>query len=358
VLVPDTAVAGPAVLLEAGSGRVLYAEDQDHGWYPASLTKIMTAYIAFEEVKAGRLKLTDMLSVSETAHAQSPSKLGLPVGGEITLDLGLRALIVKSANDVAVMIAERISGSVEAFAERMNATAKRLGMTRTRFTNPNGLPAPDQVTTARDLARLAYAAIRDFPEQDAMWALQEVRIGKQRLRTHNRLLGGYEGADGIKTGFICDSGFNVVASATRDGRRLVAVVLGEPSGKDRNLRAATLLEHGFATSEWKRLFGSQTLETLPVDAAAKAVASVRTSVVAWNCGGRKPAVARKGVKRRAAEGGAASGTAAKATATKVGAAGAKNKALAAGAGAAQPKAPAPAKKPAPAATPRAAVAKE
>jgi D-alanyl-D-alanine carboxypeptidase len=292
----EPVVAGPVILLDAESGRVLYAEDQDHQWYPASLTKMMTAYIAFEEIKAGSLQPTDMVGVSETAFVQPPSKLGLPVGAEITVDMALRVLIVKSANDVAVMLAERLGGSVEGFAVRMNATARRLGMTSTNFVNPHGLPAAEQVSSARDLAHLARAVLRDFPERDAMWAMSEVRVGKLQLRSHNALLRGYEGADGIKTGFICDSGFNVVASASRNGRRLVAVVLGEPSGKDRNLRAASLLEHGFVTADWKAMLGTPTIESLPVDAAAKPVASVRTSVTAWNCNPVR--AARKSPRRR------------------------------------------------------------
>ena len=290
------ASAGPVLLLDADSGRVLYAEEQDDQWFPASITKIMTAYLAFEALKAGRLKLDDTVTVSEKAHIQPPSKLGMPVGGEITVDLALRALIVKSANDVAVMLAEKIAGSEEDFVRLMNDTARRLGMTRTRFVNPNGLPIAGQVSTARDLARLGRAALRDFPEQNAMWSLPEVRIGKQRLRSHNHLLRSFEGADGIKTGFICDSGFNVVASATRDSRRLIAVVLGEPSGRDRNLRAAGLLDHGFETGEWKAYLGAPTIDAMPIDPMAKEAVSVRTSVVAWDCSGRKPV--RKTTRRK------------------------------------------------------------
>ena len=289
--------AGPVVLLEADSGRVLYAEDQDHQWYPASLTKIMTAYLTFDALKAGRLKLDDTVTVTEKAHAQAPSKLGLPVGSEITVDLAIRALVVKSANDVAIMLAEKIGDSEEDFVRLMNDTARRLGMTRTRFANANGLPIPGQVTTARDLARLSRAVLHDFPDQNALWALPEVRIGKMRLKSHNSLLRSFEGADGIKTGFICDSGYNVIASATRDNRRLIAVVLGEPSGRDRNLRAAGLLDHGFETADWKAQFGAPTLDDLPLDPMAKEVASVRSTVVAWDCGGHKRG--RKVVRRKA-----------------------------------------------------------
>jgi D-alanyl-D-alanine carboxypeptidase len=180
----------------------------------------------------------------------------------------------------------------------MNATAKRLGMTRTRFVNANGLPAPEQVTTARDLARLTMAVVKDYPAYAAMWAMPEMRIGKRRLRNHNPLLRTYDGADGMKTGFICDSGFNMVASASRDGQRLFAVVLGENTGKERSTRAANLLEHGFKTHAWTAMFGTHTVDTLPRDADAKGVVSIRQNVISWACGtGRR--VARTSKRRRA-----------------------------------------------------------
>jgi D-alanyl-D-alanine carboxypeptidase len=285
--------SGPALLFEATSGKVLYAEDQDHLWHPASLTKIMTAYLTFEALKVGRLTLEHKIATSEKAHHQAPSKIGLAVGAELTVDVALRAVIVKSANDAAMMLAEAIAGSEEAFVQHMNSTAQRLGMTRTKFVNPNGLPAPDQVTTARDMAKLARAVVRDFPEQLSLWAQQELQIGKIKLRNHNGLLRTFEGTDGIKTGFTCDSGFNVVASATRDGRKLIAVVLGDPSGRERNLRAASLLDHGFQTWEWKQLFNPTTLETLPAATDAKDVRSVRTTIVSWNCNGKKLVAAKK-----------------------------------------------------------------
>ena len=136
------AVAGPALLFDAADGRVLYAEDADNQWHPASLTKIMTAYVTFEALKEGKLTMASKIGCSELANSQSPSKIGLPVGAEMTVETALQTLIVKSANDVAVMLAEAVSGSQEAFVERMNATAARLGMTRTKFVNANGLPAP------------------------------------------------------------------------------------------------------------------------------------------------------------------------------------------------------------------------
>jgi D-alanyl-D-alanine carboxypeptidase len=279
---------------------VLYAEDQDNQWYPASLTKIMTAYLTFEALKAGKLTLEGKIATSENAHAQPPSKVGLPVGAEMTVELALKALIIKSANDVAVMLAEAIAGSEEAFVQRMNETARRLGMARTRFANPHGLPAPEQMTTARDLAKLSRAVVKDFPDRLHYWALADMQIGRLRLRTHNGLLKTYEGADGLKTGFICDSGFNVVASASRDGRRLMAVVLGEPSGQDRALRAASLLEHGFNTYDWKAFFTAQSIDGMPLAADAKSVVSMRDTVTSWECGGRRRAraVARAKVKQR------------------------------------------------------------
>ena len=286
------ATAGPMLLFDPANGKVLFAEDQDQYWRPASLTKIMTAYVVFQALKAGRVTPETKLTVSEAAHAMPPSKLGLPVGGEILLDVGLKLLVVKSANDVAVMIAERVGGSEAAFVEEMNAAARRLGMSRTRFVNPHGLPAEGQVTTARDLARLATAVLRDHPEQAHLWSMPDVRFGKYRLRSHNSLLTSFEGADGIKTGFICDSGFNVVASATRDGRRLVAVVLGETSGGDRAIRAASLLEHGFQNYGWKEFFSQATLSSVPIETASLPAASIRSTIQSFECNGRRPRRAR------------------------------------------------------------------
>ncbi len=290
-----TALAGPALLFDAADGRVLYAEDADHVWHPASLTKILTAYIVFEQLASKRLTMETRIAASEAAHHAPPSKVGLPIGGELTIDVAIQALIVKSANDVAIMFAEAIDGSIESFAQRMNATAKRLGMTRSNFVNPHGLPAEQQVTTARDLGRLSRAVMRDFPQYAHLWAQQEMMVGKIKLRSHNALLKGYDGTDGLKTGFICDSGFNLVATASREGRRLVAVTLGEISAKDRNLRAASLLEHGFQTVGWSQaLTPSSTIDSMPVAADAKTgVTKVRELVVSWDCGRKRPAAKAK-----------------------------------------------------------------
>ncbi len=254
VIGSHNAMAGPAIVFDNNSNQILYAEDPDQLWHPASLTKLMTAYLVFEALKTNKITMESKLVTSKTARRQPPSKIGLPLGATLSMKKAIEILIVKSANDVAVMIAEKIGGSVHGFVKKMNRTAKRLGMRNTEFYNPHGLPHPDQVTTARDMAMLAKALIRDFPEHNHLFTLGSVKVGKRRLRSHNDLLRTYEGADGMKTGFICDSGFNVVASATRGGRRLIAVVLGAKSTLARRKRATSLLDHGFKTYWWKTLF--------------------------------------------------------------------------------------------------------
>ncbi len=292
--------AAPTLLFDAADGRVFYAEDADNQWHPASVTKVMTAYVVFEAIKAGKIKLDDKITCSEKAFLQQPSKVGLPVGGELTVQKGLEALIIKSANDVAVMLAEAVGGSEEVFVQKMNDTAQRLGMTRTKFVNPNGLPAPEQVTTARDLAKLARAVVKDYPEYAQLWTMSEMRLGKMRLGSHNSLLRSFQGADGLKTGFICDSGFNVIASATRDGKRLMAIVLGSPTSRERTIRAANLLEYGFAAYAWKAMFNPQTVDSLPLPSDAKSVVSVRQTVLSYECGTIKPrAVATRRAKAKA-----------------------------------------------------------
>lgn len=251
------AQAGPALLFDPHKGTVLYQEDMDSLWHPASLTKLMTAYLSFEAIKQGRITFDDKVVCSPLAHAQAPTKIGLPIGAKMRVELALKVLIVKSANDIAVMLGEKVAGDLPKFIDMMNAKALELGMNRTRFVNPNGLPDDRQVTTARDMALLARAIIMDFPEYAWLFKLNAVKIGKRRLRSHNGLLRSYEGADGLKTGFVCASGYNVVASATRNGRQLVVVVLGGRSGGERNIRAAKLLDHGFRRYRWRALFADK-----------------------------------------------------------------------------------------------------
>jgi D-alanyl-D-alanine carboxypeptidase len=233
------------LVIEAESGKILFSQNAGYPWYPASATKLMTAYVTLRTLKEGRLTLDQPLTVSANAVAQEPVKMGFGTGTQVTVDNALKMLMVKSANDIAVVLAEGVAGSIENFADQMNWHARRLGMVQSSFVNPNGLPADDQISSARDLAILARALIREFPEYDYYWHLPGIRMGKMVQRNYNSLIGRYPGADGMKTGFICASGFNLVASATRDGRRLIAVVLGAPSSAARALKAAQLLERGF-----------------------------------------------------------------------------------------------------------------
>jgi D-alanyl-D-alanine carboxypeptidase len=239
------AQAEAQLLIEASTGKVLHAENATYPWYPASVTKLMTAYTTLRAIKEGRLSFDTLLTVSKNAAAQQPTKMGFKVGTHVTVDNALKMLMVKSANDIAVTIAEGVGGSIAGFADMMNANARRLGMTQSNFVNPNGLPAENHVTSARDLGILARALIREFPEDDFYWHIHSIRYGKRIMHNYNALLDRYPGADGMKTGFICASGYNVVASATRDGRRLIAIVLGSYSGAVRAQKAAQLLERGF-----------------------------------------------------------------------------------------------------------------
>lgn len=234
-----------ALLIEADTGKVLHAENATIPWHPASLTKLMTTYITLQAVKNNRITLDALFTVSPRAASQAPSKMGFKPGSQLTVDNALKMLMVKSANDMAVVLAEGVSGSVEKFSEEMNSTSRRLGMTQSNWVNPNGLPDDEQISSARDLAILGRALLNDFPEYDLYWNIPAIQIGKRVMRNYNTLIGRYEGADGMKTGFICASGYNLVASATRNGKRLIAVVLGSPSSPYRAAKTAGLLERGF-----------------------------------------------------------------------------------------------------------------
>lgn len=244
-LTATPAQAGASILVEADSGKVLRAENATYPWYPASVTKLMTMYITLQAVKQGRITLDTLFTVSRNALAQAPTKMGFGVGTQVTVDNALKMMMVKSANDMAVLLAEGVDGSIENFADDMTRTAHRLGMTESNFVNPNGLPADGQITSARDLAILARALIHDFPEYNYYWHIPAIKFGRRVVRNYNKLLGRYPGADGMKTGFICASGFNLVATATRGNKQLIAVVLGAPSSTARAVKAAELLESGF-----------------------------------------------------------------------------------------------------------------
>ena len=248
VVAPRALHAEARLVIEADTGKVLEAENATVPWYPASVTKLMTAYVTLKAVKDGKITLDTLFTVSPTAASQSPSKMGLKPGTQVTVDNALKMMLVKSANDMAVVLAEGVGGSIDDFAVMMNQTAQKLGMTQSHYVNPNGLPADEQVTSARDLAILARAIVKDLPQYEYFVHIPAIRFGRRITQNFNRLIGRYPGADGFKTGFICASGYNLVASATRDGRRLIAVVLGASSGTMRAVRAVQLLDRGFASN--------------------------------------------------------------------------------------------------------------
>lgn len=251
---------GPTVVVDAATGQVLQADRAGQPWLPASLTKMMTAYVALRQVQAGRATMNSGLTVSQRAARSAPSRMGFRPGTVVTLDNALKIIMVKSANDVSVTIAEGLGGSVENFAGMMNAEARRLGMSATRFVNPNGLPASGQQTSARDMAVLARALMREFPEHSLLWRMPAIRFGSRVMRNHNHLIGRYPGADGFKTGFTCASGFNVVATASRGGRQLIVVVMGATSARGRAETAAGLFERHFASYG-----GGSSLDAVPND---------------------------------------------------------------------------------------------
>src|SRR4051794_6405181 len=268
ILAPRLAHAEALLVIEADSGKVLQMENATYPWYPASVTKLMTAYVTLRAVKDGKMSLDTLLTVSPAAAAQSPSKMGFRPGTQVTVDNALKMMMVKSANDMAVVLAEGVGGSVDGFSAMMNATAQRLGMTQTSYVNPNGLPADGQITSARDLAILARAVIRDLPEYEYFMHIPAIRFGRRITNNFNKLIGRYAGADGFKTGFICASVYNLVGSATRNGKRLIAVVLGSTSGQARAVRAAQLLERGFAANGlgWLRPSLGTVDNLVPIDA--------------------------------------------------------------------------------------------
>ena len=234
-----------AIVMDARSGEVLYSQRADSPRYPASITKIMTMYLAFEELAAGRLHTADMITVSPHAAAQAPSKLGLRAGDTISVDDAMHAIAVKSANDMAVTLAERIGGTESRFASLMTVKAQQLGMQNTQFVNANGLPDNRQVSTARDIAILSRAVIRDFPQYYGYFSQEQFTFRGQTMTNHNGLLGHMPGVDGLKTGFTNAAGFNLSASAMRNGHRLIAVVLGGSSRVVRNANVEGLLLTGF-----------------------------------------------------------------------------------------------------------------
>jgi D-alanyl-D-alanine carboxypeptidase len=260
-----------AIVVDANSGEVLHASNADSIRHPASLTKIMTLYLLFEQIEAGKLTLTSDLKVSAHAAAQAPSKLGLRPGQTIEVEDAIKALVTKSANDVAVVVAEAIAGDEEDFGKLMTRKARALGMTRTVYGNASGLPNPDQVTTASDQAILGRAIQDRFPRLYRYFSTHTFHYRGRGMRNHNRLLGRVAGIDGIKTGYIRASGFNLVASMRRHDRHVVAVVMGGASGGARDARMQQLLEGHIVQASVRR--------TAPRIAEAPAARTMEASAV-------------------------------------------------------------------------------
>jgi len=245
VAAPADSAKYAAIVVDANTGEVLYARRADSPRYPASITKVMTLYLAFEALSTGKLKPNDLIVMSPRAAAQPPSKLGLHPGETITVDDAIRALAIKSANDVAVAVAEKIGGTESRFAALMTLKAQELGMTQTRFVNAHGLPDSRQLSSARDIAILSRAVMRDYPQYYAYFSQRTWTFRGREMRNHNGLLHRMPGVDGLKTGFTNASGYNLAASAVRDNRRLITVVLGGASTRSRDDHVADLLNVGF-----------------------------------------------------------------------------------------------------------------
>ena len=247
MLWPQHAMAAKyaSIVINADTGRVMYARNADAMRYPASLTKIMTLYLLFEEIKSGRMDMDSRIGVSKLAASRSPSKLYLKPGQSISAEQAIYALVTKSANDVATAVAEAISGTERSFAKRMTRKARALGMRKTVFKNASGLPHSQQKTTARDMARLAVAMRRDFPRLYRYFSTQSFNWKGRKFGNHNKLLAHYSGTDGIKTGYINASGFNLVASVKRHGVRLIGVVFGGKSSRSRDKHMMKILDAQF-----------------------------------------------------------------------------------------------------------------
>ncbi len=242
------ALAGPAqaasyagIVMDAKTGKVIYGHREDARQGPASLTKMMTLYMLFEAMQSGKVKKTTRIKVSKHAASMPPSKLGVKAGGSVTAEQAILALVTRSANDIAAAIGEHLGGTESKFAQMMTAKARSLGMKSTTFKNASGLPNSAQLTTARDMAVLGIALREHYPQYYAYFNTRSFKYGKQRIGNHNRLLGVVKGVDGIKTGYTRASGFNLVSSVQRDGRSIVAVVLGGSSGKARNQQMTKLI---------------------------------------------------------------------------------------------------------------------
>ncbi len=274
---PATAASNPkyaAIVVDADTGEVLYESHADKRSYPASLTKLMTLYLLFEAVERGELSFDSTLKASKRAAQQPATNLALKPGDTLTVEQAVKALVIRSANDVATVVAEALGGTESQFAQAMTVKARDLGMMNTTFRNASGLPDSGQKSTARDLATLSAALMRDFPQHYHYFSATSFTYKGKVYKTHNRLMLNYAGADGLKTGYIRASGFNLASSAVRNGRRLIAIVLGGRTAQSRDAHMADLLDRGFATNR----SASRTAPSMPTIAALGIVPPVKPEV--------------------------------------------------------------------------------
>ena len=275
-----------AMVVDARSGEVLHSRNADTRLHPASLTKMMTLYIAFQAVERGEISLDTKVTISSHAASEPPSKLGLRAGQKIALRYLIRAAAVKSANDAATAIGEAISGSESAFARRMNRTAKSMGMTRTTFKNAHGLTESGHMSTARDMTTLGRHVLYDYPQYYNLFSRRSANAGVAEVaNTNRRLLNAYRGADGIKTGYTRAAGFNLVASAERGNERVIATVFGGRSTATRNARVAELLDMGFQRAPTRVAVRRPSLQSVPSNGSStgagktiRLVTAVKTSL--------------------------------------------------------------------------------
>ncbi len=270
-----------AILVDMSDGQVLFEQNADDPIPPASITKVLTLYLAFEAVQGGRAHLTDMVHISRTAANARPVRMGLRAGDVVSLGELIRGMAIVSGNDAAIAVAEYLGGSVRSFVTLMNMKAKRLGMWNSHFVNPNGLPARGQLTTARDVAKLSMAYLRRFPEALEIHSIQAYTYRNVTRRNANKLLGVCPGVDGLKTGFVNASGYNLSATAMREGKRLVAVVLGASSPRVRTSETTRLLEYGFGgvpLTPVKLVMHSNRKSVAKVTAAAKTSKRNKTKI--------------------------------------------------------------------------------
>ncbi len=276
--VPAQAAVESAIVINAITGEVIYSANADAQTFPASLAKMMTLYLTFEALEQGKLKLTSPLTISQRAAAQPPSKLGLIPGQTLSVQEAILGLVTKSANDAAMVLSEGLGGTEETFAQRMTAKARQLGMSETTFRNSSGLFHAQQVTTARDMGKLGSALIRDYPKQYAYFSTPNFTYRGTTYTNHNGLLGRYEGADGLKTGYIDASGFNLAASVQRGNLRLVGVVMGGRTAAARDKQMAGLFDVSFNRLATLQYPGATAQRSSPLAATAPGQATARAPV--------------------------------------------------------------------------------